>query len=179
MDERSASIEGLLTMPTVLKRGEKIPLNFTSGTILVLKPTRVSKAPLKLSESFELSFFNEKGDLLLQIWFSTRSIVCTERACSSRWGKQLVDMTQVDLKGRSLLEVEVSVHHHLTDSEFGRYQFLLGGITICHFDKCLPGPATEIIYEGGAIWGPASWYLEVCQIDDLLPEDGLALVSGR
>jgi len=166
-------------MPTVLKRGEKIPLNFTNGTSLTLKPTPVSKAPEGFS-SFELNLFNENDDLLLQIWSSTGDIICTDRACGSGGGKQqFVDMSQVDLKGRSLPEAKVSVHHYLTDSEFGRYHILLDGITICHFEKRFPGPATQISYGGGTIGGPASWYLEVCQIDDLPPEDGLALVSGR
>ena len=135
------------------------------------------------SYKFGLGLYNEKGDILLQIWFSTERIAVRDRACRSLgdgWGKsQTVDMTQVDLKGQSVLGVRVSIHHYLTDSKFGRYQILFNGITIAHFDKWFPGPATKIDYWVGTS-GPSFWVLDVYQIDDLLPEEQLALLGpGR
>jgi hypothetical protein len=90
-----------------------------------------------------------------------------------------VDIAHVDLKGRSLLEVKVSVHHYPTESEFGRYQILFNGITIHHFEKRFPGPAKQIRYMTLTPEGPPSWVVEVYQIDDLLPEERLALGLGR
>ena len=87
-------------------------------------------------------------------------------------------MTHVDsiLKGRSVLEVPISVHHYPTDSEFGRYQILLDGITILHFDKRFPGPATQISTKGTFPGGPSSrTEVDVYQTGDLLPEERLAL----
>ena len=113
-------------MATVLVKNRKIPLNFTSGTILVLKPTPVAKPPA--SYNFALSLYDGKGDTLLQLWVCTNHILVRDHAYKSLgdgWGEpQTVDMTQVDLKGRSVLEVTVSIHHYLTVSEFGRYQIL-------------------------------------------------------
>jgi hypothetical protein len=174
----------IFTMATVLKRGKKIPLNFPSGTILALKPTPLAKAPASLS--FAISLHNEKGDTLLSIWFSSGHIIFNDRARRSLgdgWGKKYkVDMTHMDLKGRSLLEVTVSIYHYLTDSEFGRYQILFNGITIAHFQTRFRGPATWVDYWVGdqsPPRGPPSWNVDVYQIDDLLPEERLALAPGR
>ena len=66
----------IFTMATVLKSGKKIPLNFPSGTILVLRPTPISTS----FGPFNLKLFNENGDILLQIWFSTGCITFNDRA---------------------------------------------------------------------------------------------------
>jgi hypothetical protein len=172
----------IFNMATVLGRDKKIPLNFTSGTILTLEPTSAPSLALAIYK-FALSLYNEKADCLLQLWCSTERIVVRDRALRSLgdgWGKpQIVDMTQVDLKGRSVLEVTVSIHHYLTDSEFGGYQILFNGITIAHFEKRFSGPATEIDYWISTPGGPPSWLVDVYQIDDLLPEERLALGPGR
>jgi hypothetical protein len=170
----------IFTMATILHRDKTTPLNFTSGTVLTLKPTRVTKAPA--SFGFALSLYNENRDILLQIWPFTDNFLVRDRARRSLgegWGKtQTVDITQVDLKGRSVLEVALSIHHYLTDSEFGRYQILLDGMTIAHFEKRFPGPATQIDYWVGTQSppvGPPSWDVDVYQIDNLLPKERLAL----
>ena len=168
-------------MATVLGKGKKIPLNFISGTIVVLKPTPVTKAPA--TYNFALSLYDGKGDILLQLWVSTDHILVRDRAYKSLgdgWGEpQTVDMTQVDLKGRSVLEVTVSIHHYLADSEFGGYQILFNGITIAHFKKRFPEPATRIEYWVGIAGGPPSWDVNVYQIDDLLPMEQIALGPER
>ena len=170
-------------MATVLEKDKKIRLNFTPGTILTVEPTpatKVTKAPA--SYNYALVLYSKKGDILLHIEFSTGRIILTDRAHRSLgdgWGKrQIVDMTRMKLKGRSVLEVKVSIHHSLTDSEFERYQILLDGKTISHFETRFPGPATEILYLVGTA-GPPSWDVDVYQIDDLLPEERLALGPER
>ena len=124
-----------------------------------------------------LVLYSKKSDILLHIEFSPGHIIVTDRARRSLgdgWGKEHT----VDLKGKSMEGVKVSVHHYLTDSKFGRYQILLDGITVYHFDKRLPGPARRISYfRIGGYCGPSSWDVVVYQIDDLLPEEQLALVQ--
>jgi hypothetical protein len=168
-------------MATVLERGKNLPLNFTSGTILALKPTPPAKALANFE--FALCLYSEKGDMLLGIWFFPRSILFQDRAHKSLgngWGEpHEADMTNVDLKDLSVLDVKVSIHHYLTDSEFGRYQILLNGKTIVHFERRCPGPATQIWYVVGTGGGPPSWDVDIYQIDDLLPEEQLALGPGR
>jgi len=170
----------IFTMATVLEKDKKTPLNFTSGTILALEPTPVTKAPANYN--YALVLHNQKGDILLHIQFSKGSIIVVDRARRSLgdgWGKrQIVDMTHVNLKGRSVLGVKVSIHHYLTDSEFGKYHILLNGLTICHFEKRFPGPAAHITYVVGTA-GPPSWDVDVYRIDDLPPEERLALLPER
>ena len=165
-------------MATVLKR--ELPLNFTSGNILALKPTPLAKPPA--SFEFALALANKKDDILLYIAFCTEFIKLSDRACRSLgdgWGEShKVDMAKVDLKGQSLLAVKVSIHHYLTDSGFGRYQVLFDGITIAHCEKRFPGPATKIVYCIGTL-GPPSWDVNVYQVDDLLPKERLALGPER
>jgi hypothetical protein len=171
----------IFTMATELKRDREIPLNFKPGTILTLKPTPVSRAPADYDYALELC--NKKSDTLLQIDFSTGGIVlndCAHRSLGDGWGEpQTVDMTQVDLKGRSVLQVTISIYHYLTESEFGRYQILFNGTTIAHFETRFPGPAKEIGYWVDIPGGPRSWDVDVYKIDDLLPEEQLALGPGR
>jgi len=166
----------IFTMATVLKSGEKIPLNFPSGTILALRPTPISTSfgPFNLKPELH----NENGDILLQIWFSTGCIIFNDRACRSIGDGSGKEQT-MDMKGRLLYLATVSVHHYLTDSEFGRYQILLNRVTVYHFDKRFPGTATQISYSINGINGPSSCVVDVHQIDDLLPEERLALVPGR
>jgi len=166
-------------MATVLEDDKNIPLNFPSGTILVLKPQGMKKPDGARDVGHDLRLFNETDDILLKISFHTRRITFKDYACRSLgdgWGKEQT----VDLKGRSMEGVKVSVHHYLTDSKFGRYQILLDGITVYHFDKRLPGPAIRISYfRMAGHCGPSSWDVDLYQIDDLLPEDRLALGPGR
>ena len=169
------------TMATFLKEGEIIPLNLTWGKILVLKasPGKVSTSTISGESTFAFKLFNETGDILIYIVFSRRGITFKDyarRSLGDGWGKaHTVDMTVQSMHG-----VTVSIHHYPTDSKFGRYQILLNGITIYHFDKRLPGPARRISYAivdgDGSV--PRSWDVDVYQIDDLLPEDQLALVQG-
>ena len=170
----------IFTMATILRSGQRIPLNFTPGNILALKPSLLAKPPA--SFEFALGLHNTKDDILLGILFSTTCITFQDRARRSLgdgWGKaHKVNMAHMDLKGRSLLAVKVSIHHYLTDSKFGRYQILFNGITIAHFKKRFPGPATKIVYWVGTL-GPPSWDVDVYQVDDLLPEERLALGLGR
>ena len=169
-------------MAAVLTAGKEALLNFTSGTILALKPTPLAKALAGFE--FAFSLHNQKGDILLIIGvLSTKCITLFDRAHRSLgdgWGKeQNVDMTHMDLKGQSLLEVKMAIYDYLTDSEFGRYQILFNGITIAHFEKRFTGPATKIGYWVGTAGGPPSWDVDVYRIDDLVPEERLALVQGR
>ena len=164
-------------MATSLGDDKNIPLNFTSGTILVLKSQGMVKPSGACGFALDLKLFNETDDILLNISFLTSRIIFKDYACRSLgdgWGKEHT----VDLKGKSMEGVKVSVHHYLTDSKFGRYQILLDGITVYHFDKRLPGPARRISYfRIGGYCGPSSWDVVVYQIDDLLPEEQLALVQ--
>ena len=174
-------------MAKVLKRGRNIPLNFTSGTVLVLKPspmgTTDSDTYQKLPFNFKL--FNATDDILLCISFSTKRITFKDYALRSLGNGQGKEQSVDRSFNQSVTYGDtVSIHHYLTDSEFGRYQILLNGITVCHFDKRLPGPATQIGYENGSSLasnprGPSYWNVSVYQIGDLLPEDRLALVRGR
>jgi len=175
-------------MAKVLERGGEIPLNFTSGTVLVLKPApgRELKTGAKaLDWPFGLELFNKTGDILLHISFSATRITFKDYALRSLGNGQGKEQSVDRSFNQSVTYGDtVSIHHYLTDSEFGRYQILLNGITVCHFDKRLPGPATQIGYENGSSlasnpWGPSYWNVSVYQIGDLLPEDRLALVRGR
>jgi hypothetical protein len=127
-------------------KNKKKTLNFTLGTILVLKP--VPKASTTFNQLDVLDLFNNVGDILLHISFSSTRITLNDRARRSLgdgWGEtQVVDL--YDWKGRSSNRVPVSIYHYFADSEIERYQFLLDGITMYHFDKHCPGPATEIVY---------------------------------
>ena len=180
----------IFTMATVLKRGEGIPLNFTPGTILVLIPTPAApvkrflpilyKASAPAKFKFHFTLWNKNCDMLLMIIFSAKFgvgfIDRARRSLGDGIGEpQSVDMTQVDLKGRSLLEVKVSVYYYLTDSEFGRYQILLDGKTVYHFDVRFPGPVTQIFYWNSTGTGLPSWAVDVYQIDDLPSGEQLAL----
>jgi hypothetical protein len=171
----------IFTMATVLERDNMIPVNFTSGAILALKPTPLAKAPASYQHA--LSLYNEKGDTLLQIWFSPGVLFFNyhaHRSLGDGWGKpQVVDMTQVNLNGGSVLDVTISIHYYPTESDFGRYQILFNGTTIAHFEKRFPGPATQIGYWVDTLGGPRSWFVDVYQIDDLLPEERLILGPGR
>ena len=137
---------------------------------------------------FGFKLFNKTGDTLLHISFSATRITFKDYARRSlgdgRGKKQTVDMNF----NRSVTYGDtVSIHHYVTDSEFGRYQILLNGITVYHFDKRVPGAATHLSYTRLVqvlnrlyhYWGPDSWDVDVYQIGDLLPEDRLALVRGR
>jgi len=181
----------MFTMAKVLENGGKIPLNFTSGTVLVLKPApgeRLEPEARALDLPFDLKLFNKTDDILLHISFSTTRITFKDYARRSlgdgRGKEQTVDMNF----NRSVTYGDtVSIHHYVTDSEFGRYQILLNGITVYHFDKRVPGAATHLSYTRLVqvlnrlyhYWGPDSWDVDVYQIGDLLPEDRLALVRGR
>ena len=157
-------------MATILRSRYAIPLNFTPGTILALKPAPLAKPPVIFEFAFGLH--NEKSDVLLFIWFSPRDVVFNDHArrpLGDGYGEERkVNTTDMDLKGRSLLEVKVSIYHYLTDSEFGGYQILFDRITIYHFEKRLPGPAAYISYTDPSHWGPSYWDVSVYQIGDLL-----------
>jgi hypothetical protein len=170
----------LFTMATLMREDGTIPLNFTPKTILVLKPAPEEKIRQGLIYNFGLKLFNAAGDILLYISFSPTRIIFRDyalRSLGNSWGKeQTMDM---NFNQSVTYSDTISIHHYLTHSEFGRYQILLNGITIYHFDKRLPGPATNISYEKATGWAPSYWYVGIYQIDDLLPEDRLALVAGR
>jgi hypothetical protein len=177
----------IFTMATILENNKTIPLNFSSGTILVLKPAPEEKfGPDKaFAVPFDLNLFNKTGDILLDISFSTTRITFKDYALRSLGEGRGKEQTVERNFHRSYGDT-VSIHHYLTDSEFGRYQILLNGITVYHFDKRLPGPATQISYKEASHrspyyyrWGPSYWNVSVYQISDLLPEDRLALVRGR
>jgi hypothetical protein len=193
----------ILTMATLLRENSAIPLNFTSGTILVLKPSSEQNGGHIVELPFDLKLFNATDDILLHISFSTTGITfkdCAIRSLGDGRGKEQYVYRNFN---RSVTYGEtVSVHHYLTDSEFGRYQILLNGVTVYHFDKRLPGPATQISYTYGSgsgspmevvymsmfrdqglhfgdlCWAPSYWNFSVYQIGDLLPEDQLALGLG-
>jgi len=178
----------IFTMAKVLKRGRNIPLNFTSGTVLVLKPApgkELEPGARALDLPFDFKLFNKTGDILLHISFSATRITFKDYARRSlgdgRGKEQTVDMNF----NRSVMYGDtVSIHHYVTDSDFERYQILLNGITVYHFDKRVPGPATEISYTRLVqrpyhYWGPNRWDVDVYQIGDLLLEDRLALERGR
>ena len=181
----------IFTMPTVLKIGQKIPLYFIAGTVLVLKPSS-EHCPNLRDVPFDLKLFNATDDILLHITFSTTHIIFTDYAVRSLGDGQ----GKAQLVGRNFNPLvmygdTVSIHHYLTDSEFGRYQILLNGKTVYYFDKRLPGPATQISYTEDCYmgmfmcdpysghWGPSYWDVSVYQIGDLLPEDQLALGPER
>jgi len=180
----------IFTMATVLQENASIPLNFTSGTILVLKPVNFAFAleDMRYATKSELNLYNEQRDILLQISLSPKHVTFNDysrRSLRDGWGISQV----VDSMGQSAYDVPVSIHHYLTDSEFGRYQILLNGITIYHFEQRFPGPATQIGYILNFGHGLPSgyrrastrghWDVDVYQIDDLLPEDRLALGPER
>ena len=182
-------------MSTVLRHEQKIPVRFIPGTILVLKPSSEQNGAHIVEPPFNLKLFNAADDILLHISFSTTGITfkdCAIRSLGDGRGKEQYvyrNFNQSVTYGET-----VSIHHYLTDSEFGRYQILLNGVTVYHFDKRLPGPATQISYTygGGSRdfglfmiregschgWGPSYWNVSVYQIGDLLPEDQLALGPG-
>ena len=168
-------------MATILKNNGNISLNFTLGTILVLKPAPEDKSRAIYDLPFNLRLLNATGDTLLHMSISRTKATFQDYARRSLGdGRGKAKTVAVNLKYGDT----VSIHHYLTDSEFGRYQILANGTTISHFDKRLPGSATQIVYTDALhlrnnYWGPSYWHVGVYQIDDLLPEDRLALVPGR
>jgi hypothetical protein len=172
-------------MASILKKGPSIPLNFASGTILILKSTVFPSArPTSGLRPIYLDVFNENGDTLLNITFSQHhEISCRDRARKSLgdgWGKaQKVDNSYVDIDRWRESGVTFSVHHYFTDSKFGRYQILLGKTTICYLDTRFPGRATQIAYSGDMNLGPDSWRVSVYPISDLQPDERRLLESGR
>ena len=140
---------------------------------------------------FHLKLFNKTDDMLLHISFSTTRMTFEDYARRSLGdGKGKKHTLGMNFNVSVTYLETVSIHHYLTDSEFGRYQILLNGRTVYHFNKCLPGPATQISYKATTTnytvgerlqhrWGPSSWDVDVYKIGDLLPEDQLALVQGR
>jgi len=170
------------TMATILKkRSEGAPLDFTLGSVLVLKSTKFPFHKSKRKQ-IQLNLSNENADILLSITFDTgmsgknHEICCNDRAHVSfgdGWGKaQKVDTSYMDFEGWKKSGVTFSVHcHYSTDSKFGRYQILLGDVTVCNFNKGFPGPATQISYTGSMSLGPDSWTFSACQVSDLHPRE--------
>ena len=174
----------IFAMTTVLGYNATIPLNFTSGTILVLQATQPGRPVGFDYTTFHLNLSNKIGDTLLYLSFSGKAIVFRDRAhrtLGDGWGEaQTVKFKRVDsMKGQSVYNVRVSIHHYLTDSEFGRYQILLNGKTVYHLDKRFPGPATQIKYTSDINYGPISWAVDAFQVDKLLPEEQLVLSPSR
>jgi hypothetical protein len=185
----------IFTMASILKKGSEISLDFTSGVVLVLKPTQF---PFAISPSeamstlkpkpIHLDLHNENGDILLRISFDPgtlgryHKIFFNDRARKSLgggWGvAQQVDVDK-SYDGWKDSQFTISLHHYLTDSEFGRYQILLGKTTICHFDKRFPGQARQLTYTGNMSLGPDSWGITVYLISDLHPDEGRLLGTGR
>ena len=182
-------------MASILKKGGEISLDFTSGVVLVLKPTQF---PFAMSPSeaisalkprpVHLDLHNENGDTLLRITFDPgtlgrhHKIIFNDRARISLgdgWGEaQQVDVDK-SYEGWNDSQFTVSMHHYFTDSKFGRYQILLGKTTICHFDKCFPGQAKQLTYTGNMSLGPDSWDVTVYLISDLHPDERRLLGTGR
>jgi len=182
-------------MASILAKGRVIPLDFMSGMILVLKPTQ---SPFAISSSetmstlkpkpIHLDLYSQNGDILLRITFDpgmlgrNHKIFCNERARKSLgdgWGEeQKVDVDK-SFDAWNDSQFKISVHHYSTDSEFGRYQILLGKTTVCHFDKHIPGRATKLTYTGNMSLGPDSWNLSLYLKSDLQPDERRLLGSGR
>ena len=171
-------------MATTLNKGPGgAPLDFTLGSVLVLKSTSFPLPRSRFTgvnrKKIQLDLYNENGDILLSITFDTgmsgkhHEIWCNDRAHISLgdgWGKaQKVDTSYVDFEGWKESGVAISVYHYSTDSKFGRYQILLGDATVCNFDKGFPGPAMQLSYTGNVSLGPDSWTFSVCQVSDLHP----------
>jgi len=190
-DLLSLSFSGF-PMATILKNGKTRPLNLTSGTVLVLKSTNFPFAmvPFTLTgrpsrKQIQLALYNNNGDTIFHMTFGMvgkrHELFCNDRVHKSfgdGWGKaQKADTSYVDFERWRQSGVRISVHHHSTDSEFGRYQILLGNDTVCNFDKRLPGPATRISYTGDITFGPESWTLSGHQVSDLHPREREILVQ--
>ena len=80
----------IFTMAKILERDTKIPVNFTFGNVITLGPTPAPKAPA--SYKYVLDLYNERGDILLQIWCSTECIHVRDRARRSLgdgWGNHM------------------------------------------------------------------------------------------
>ena len=84
------------TMSRFLGNNQEIPLNFTLGTILVLKPAPGKHSGQALESPFDLNLFNETGDMLLCISISTTRITFKDHALRSlgegRGKEQTVDI---------------------------------------------------------------------------------------
>ena len=184
------------TMATILKKRPKplTPLDLTSGSVLVLKSTNFSLPKSLFTEDvnrkkIQLDLYNENGDILLSITFDTgmsgkqHEIRCNDRALTSfgdGWGNaQKVDESYVDFEGWKKSGVTISVHHYSTDSEFGRYQILLGDVTICNFDQVFRGPVAQISYTGNVSLGPDSWTFSVFRVSDLHPRERQFIAPQR
>jgi hypothetical protein len=138
-------------MVSILEKGKVISLDFTSGMILVLKPTQFlfAMSSSQAMSSFKpkpihLDLYNKNGDILLRITFDpgmlgrNHKIFCNDRAHKSLgdgWGEaQKVDVDK-SFDGWNDSQFTISMRHYSTDSEFRRYQILLEKTTICRFDK--------------------------------------------
>jgi len=178
-------------MASVLQKGKKISLDFTSGMVLVLKSTQFPFATppsgamsMLKPKPIHLDLHNENDDILLRITFDpgmlgrNHKIFCNDRAHKSLgdgWGEaQKVDVDK-SFDGGNQSQFTISVHH---DSELGRYQILLGKTTICHLDKRFPGRATKLTYTGNMSLGPDSWGVSLYLMSDLQPDEQRLLGSG-
>ncbi|KIM47256.1 hypothetical protein M413DRAFT_23480 [Hebeloma cylindrosporum] len=111
-------------MATALKKGRRIPMNFTAGTeILVFKgpPTDVR---FLLTNTNHLDLFNEKGDILLRISLKpSDGIYCVDRAHKSL-GNGFGEEKKCSRPLEPFWEYgacTISVHHYSTDSESGHF----------------------------------------------------------
>lgn len=139
LSERITHLERCLhifAMATVLQKNAWMPLNFTSGTILVLKPVNPPKR-FMFWETLELNLYNEQRDILLQIRISPNQVTFNDYSHRSLRDGLGTSQT-VYMKDQLLDRVPVLIYHYLTDSEFGRYQILLNGITVYHFEQRFP-----------------------------------------
>ena len=170
-----------------------MPLKVTSGIIVILKSTKFPFAmfPFTLTgpsrKQIQLGLYNQGGDTLLYITFRMAGqhleMFCNDRVLNSLgdgWGKaHKADTSHVDFEKWRQSGVTISLHHYSTDSEFGGYQILLGNVTVCNFDKRLPGAATQMSYTGDIKLGPTSWTVSVHRVSYLHPRERQFLMQQR
>jgi hypothetical protein len=176
-------------MAEALNRGDKqLPLNISSGRVLILKSTIFNLTGDTKSENY-LDLDNKTNDTILRITFrkGQKRVFFNDHAFKSigdGWGKERsADLGPMDVDGWKYRGVTISVHAVSGRGCSGlRYQILFDLTTVCYFDSRFSGPVTGLRYTENT-WEPGilSSSLNVVSyaIWDLQPEERRAIESGR
>jgi len=145
-------------MATDLSAGKELPLSgFSSGIIIALKSAKFDLMVPRdndwasVSPRMDLDLKNINNDIILRItilrgknkvFFNNHTV----KSLLDGWGQERsVELNRVDVDRWQRSGVTISVHDCSTSSK-EQYQVLFDLITMCHFDKRIPGLPIKIEY---------------------------------
>jgi hypothetical protein len=167
--------------------GPKLPVHFSSGSVLRFKSTLLDLSVPGVQES-NLYLYNDNGDITLRIILrgGQNKIFCNDYAsgCLFGWGQERSFDLGSDFNRWPNPGATISVYSSWTDSKLTRYQILVNLTTVCYFDSRFRGPVEWVSY----LEPPAALRSDIlsnplrvvcCAISDLQPEERRAIQSGR